>query len=195
MPSHSFTARRASLALLGALTAASLGCAGEAPCEGEAQCGGLAAIPPAPPPAGAITADFRAHFHPGTRTLTFERVDVLSGAPGAKPQDLTDLQITQDTIPGSGPANSVELVTNTVGYDTECPVGYQSKTFCGNVTLRHFYGLPLSDVHVQVTRVTDLNDVAFPGHGGVNNDPSLHGLDASQGLWKYTSAAGTCQRA
>jgi hypothetical protein len=166
------------------------GCTGEAPCAGEACTGLDPAIPaPAPPIDGHVSADFRAHLQPGKKTITFERITPRSAAPGAQPQDLTDLTVTQDTVPGSGPANSVELVTNTVGYDTQCPAGYQTKSFCGNVTLRHFYGLSLGDVHVQVTRVTDTGNAVISGHGGINNDPSLHGLDASQGLWKYTSAA------
>lgn len=187
----SLSASPAASGLLGALAVAALGCVGEAPCEGAAACDGLEAVAPTPPSAGVVTADFRAHLQPGAEKLFFERLGARSSAPGVKPQDLTDLQITQDTIPGSGPANSLELVTNSVGFNAECPAGYQSNSFCGNVTFRHFYDLSLSDVHVQVTKVTDVNDVVITGHGGINNDPSLHGLDASQGLWKYTSAAAS----
>lgn len=176
------------------LAAALAGCTGEAPCAGEA-CSGIdpiaAAPTPAPPRSGTLTADFRAHLQPGAKTITFERLDGRTGAPGTRPQDLTDLTVTQDTIPGSGPGNSVELVTNSVGYNGQCPTGFQSNSFCGNVTLRHFYDLALSDVHVQVTKVTDAGNVVIGGHGGINNDPSLHGLDASQGLWKYTSAGAS----
>lgn len=177
--------RRTPLGVLGVIAVASLGCAGEA---GD---GGSESAAPAPPREGVITADFRAHLQPGSRKITFERLGTRAAAPGLTPQDVTDLQITQDTIAGSGPQSSVELVTNTVGYDTECPAGYQSNSFCGNVTFRHFYGLSLSDVHVQVTKVTDLNDVVITGHGGVNNDAAIHGLDASQGLWKYTGAGAS----
>jgi hypothetical protein len=183
--------RRTSVVLLAVALA---GCTGEAPCAGEA-CSGLdpvaAAPTPAPSRAGTVSADFRAHLQPGAKTITFERLDGRSGAPGTRPQDLTDLTVTQDTVPGSGPANTVELVTNSVGYNGQCPTGFQTNSFCGNVTLRHFYGLALSDVHVQVTKVTDAGNVVIGGHGGINNDPSLHGLDASQGLWKYTSAGAS----
>ncbi len=189
MRSLSTVDRRTSLLLLAAALA---GCVGDPPCVGEA-CVGLDPVAPAAPPPreGSFTADFRAHLRPGARTITFERIDTRSGAPGTRPQDLIDLTVTQDTIAGSGPANSVELVTNTVGYNTECPVGYQTKSFCGNVTLRHFYDLALSDVHVQVTKVTDAGNAIISGHGGINNDASIHGLDASQGLWKYTSAGAS----
>ncbi|MEP7124218.1 MAG: DUF6209 family protein [Byssovorax sp.] len=189
--SLSMVDRRTSVALLAVALA---GCAGEAPCGGDA-CTGLDPVAAAPAPvparAGSVTADFRAHLQPGAKAITFERINGRSGAPGVRPQDLTDLTVTQNGVAGSGPANSVELVTNTVGYNAECPAGYQTSSFCGNVTLRHFYGLALSDVHVQVTKVTDAGNVVIAGHGGINNDPSLHGLDASQGLWKYTSAGAS----
>ena len=176
--------RRAPLGLIVLIAAGSLGCAAEADDAAIAPA-------PAPPREGIVTADFRAHLQPGSSQITFERLGAQVTAPGVRPQDVTDLTITQDTIAGSGPANSVELVTNTVGYDAACPTGFQSGTFCGNVTFRHFFGLSLSDVHVQVTKVTDLNNVVLTGHGGINNDPSLHGLDPSQGLWKYTSASAS----
>jgi hypothetical protein len=186
--SPSMQARRSLVARIGLfalIAATSLGCAV------EPESAGIEAAAPAPPPQGFITADFRAHLQPGARKITFERVRDHAGEPGIGPQDVTDLTITQDTIAGSGPANSVELVTNTVGYDAACPSGFQSGTFCGNVTFRHFYGLSLSDVHVQVTKVTDVNGAVITGHGGINNDASLHGLDPSQGLWKYTATGAS----
>jgi hypothetical protein len=76
----------------------------------------------------------------------------------------------------------VELTTNSVGSNGECPAGYQTNTFCGNVTLRHFYSRSLANVFVQATSITPPT-----GHNGLNSDPSEFGLDDTYGLWKYTS--------
>lgn len=149
-----------------------------------------------------VEAYFVAKIRPRLGTMTFERVDARGepilqepllqgkeGEPGIRAQDFTDLPIIADEVAGSGPAYSVELVTNSVGFNGSCPAGFQSNTFCGNVTFRHFTGMRLSDVFVQVTAVTaTVGGASLPDHGGVNNDASYHGLDNSLGLWRHTSS-------
>jgi hypothetical protein len=164
------------------------GCAGEsAPSQ--------AAPPLAMRPAGtprAVIGSYVAHLRPKARTLTFERLDTApvlpAGAPGPAPQNETSLQIVQDGVAGSGPADSVELVTNSVGTDAQCPSGYQSNSFCGNVTLRHFYPIGLSAVYVQVTAIKDDSGNALSGHSGMNSDAAAFGLDNSLGLWEHGAA-------
>lgn len=183
---HLVPGSRAGVRGIVVLAAALAGCGAEAPEPG--------APDPAPPPEGiSVVADLVAHVRPGQRAITFERVGHrVEAGPGLHPEDITDLTITQDGTPGSGPANSVELVTNSTGTGVSCP-GMKSGTFCGNVTLRHFYGLTLSDVHVQVTSITDATtgvDVTAT-HGAINSDPSAFGLAQGAGLWRYTSASAT----
>jgi hypothetical protein len=145
-----------------------------------------------PSPGSGVLAEFVAHVRPSRRTVTLARLPRENrNAPGASPESLTDLDVVQDGIPGSGPVNTVDLVTNTIGYDSECPAGFQSNAWCANVTLEQFFRRSLSNVFVQVTSVTDLAGAPLSGHGGINNDAGQLGLDASQGLWKYTTPSST----
>jgi hypothetical protein len=149
--------------------------------------GGPPAAPLEPPPAeGAVIAEVIAHLRPSEGTISFEPVPPAS--PGLKAQSIEELNLAQDDNPGTGLRTTVELVTNSVGYNAECPAPYQVNTFCGNVTLTSFYQRPLSDVFVQVTSITP-----SMGHSGVNSDPSEYGLSDAFGLWKYTAPAATTE--
>jgi hypothetical protein len=154
------------------------------------------AVQPPPAPAkGVIVGDFVAHLSPHDGSITFYRTRRAAAKPGFHAQDLNDpgdtLIIDNDGAEGSGSTNTVELVTNSVNFNGGCPAGYQANSFCGNVTLRHFYGRSLSDVFVQVTGVTDAQGNPLSDHGGLNNAPGEHGLDDSWGLWKYTGQGVT----
>ena len=154
-----------------------------------------APVEAAPPEKGAVVADFIAHISPRDGSITFHRARRAAAAgPGLPPQDLNGdgdtLIVDEDGNEGSGSANTVELVTNSVGVDADCPAGYQTASFCGNVTLRHFYGRSLSDVFVQATYVSDADGNPLTDHGGLNSSPSEYGLDATWGLWKYTGGGG-----
>lgn len=145
---------------------------------------------------GAVAGDFIAHVSPKSRTITFEKVGKAPAgktAPGFRAQDLNgsadSLNIESDDVEGSGSTNTVELVTNSVGFDTDCPPGFQSKTFCGNVTLRHFYPRSLSHVYVQATRMWDTNGNDLTGHSALNSDASEFGLNNGIGLWQYSNEA------
>ena len=143
------------------------------------------------PPKSVVLGEFIAHVRPSRRSITFEAATPAAGK-GVSPQSIDDLNVTQDGVAGSGPANTIELVTNTVGYNAQCPAGYQTASFCGNVTLRHFFSGSLANVFVQVLSVySPTTGLEMTGHGGINGDGSEFGLDATKGLWKYTAPAAT----
>ncbi|APR84921.1 bacillopeptidase F [Minicystis rosea] len=152
---------------------------------------------PAAPSGRVHVGEFIAHVSPRRGTISFERVARTPRGPGVTPQSLDEITLTQDNVPGSGPANTVELVTNSTGIDGECPAGFQTKTFCGNVTLRSFYaGRALSNVYVQATKITDNDGNDLSGHSGKNSDASyVVGastlLSNTLGLWRYTGSGVT----
>ena len=102
-------------------------------------------------------------------------------------QGLCALNIVQDGVPGSGPANSVELVTGSTGLDAAC-VGYLSSTvFCGDVTIRSFYTSPKSDVFAQITTLAPSTGYA------VQNGDVVPGASSGLGSFSYgnlTAAPG-----
>jgi hypothetical protein len=135
----------------------------------------------APPPAnGVVVATFVAHVSPKDKRVVFERVEREGGLLGS--QSIDQINLSQDGVTGTGPQNTVELVTNSTGYDGDCPVA-QTNTWCANVTLRHFFTRPLSNVFVQMTSVT------LPNRNAINSDVPEFGLDATKGLWKYSAPA------
>lgn len=143
-----------------------------------------------PPKEGQVVHEFIAHVSPRDRKVTITPVaPARAEQPGLSPQSIDDLTVTEDGVAGTGPVNTVELITNSVGVDSECPVGYQTATFCANVTLRHFYNRALSNVFVQIVNVRQLDGTLLPDHAGMNSDTSELGLSATYGLWKYTAAA------
>lgn len=169
-----------------------------------ASCAEADSSPAVPEPASstghADLGEFVAHVSPRNRTIRFERVshgNKKSRGAGVEAQSVDEITIAQDDIPGSGPANTVELVTNSVGTNGECPAGFQTKSFCGNVTLRSFYaGRALSNVYAQVTKITDTAGNNLSGHSGINSSPSyvVGGstlLSNNLGLWRYTGAGVT----
>jgi hypothetical protein len=181
-----------SLVVTGALLAGALAGCADAPWPRE----GDDAVEKPPLPGSGTVAEFVAHVQPSRGTITLSRrprsdEPARHGEPGSSPQSLTNLPLVQDGMPGSGPANTVELVTNTTGYDSQCPAGFQSNTWCANVTLEHFFGRSISNAFVQVTSITDLAGIPISGHGAVNSDAPQLGLDSSQGLWQYTAPGST----
>jgi len=168
------------LAALALSTSALAGCAGAPDESGEP---GSLTPPEAPPPESSfVLAEFVAHARPKDGTLTIERIVRNEAKLGLGAQSIDDLNIVQDDNPGSGPQNTVEMVTNSVGYNADCPVTPNNNTFCGNVTLRHFYTQSLSNVFIQATKIDPATN-----HNAINDDPSEFGLDSTFGLWKYTN--------
>lgn len=146
----------------------------------------------ATPESSVVVADFIARVDPRARTVSISRVDpepAQIGAPGRSPQSIDEISIVEDGVAGTGTVNTVELITNSVGVNGECPDGYQASTFCANVTLRHFYNRPINNAFVQVVSVRAQDGTLLPDHGAVNGDYSELGLDSTYGLWKYTADA------
>jgi hypothetical protein len=137
------------------------------------------ASPPLPEN-GVVVATFVAHVSPKEQRVVFERVERDDGL--LDPQSIDEINLSQDGTPGSGPPNTVELVTNSIGYNSACPGG-QGNTWCANVTLRHFFTRPLSNVFVQMTKISLAN------RNAINSNQPEYGLDATKGLWKYTAPA------
>lgn len=139
-------------------------------------------------PEGAeVVGDFVLQVRPRERAYFFERA---SRGPGLAAQSVDDVTIAQDGVEGSGPANTVELVTNSFDFGAACG-DYPDSAWCANVTLRHFFPRSLSNVYLQVTAIRDENGNDLAGHGTLNSDPSALGLDASLGLFRYTAPAAT----
>jgi hypothetical protein len=154
---------------------------------------GCTVDPPAPPARGTVVAQISAHASPRNRKLSFLPA---AGSPHLGTASIDSLPIVQDDTAGSGPASTVELVTNSVG-DTlagdTCPgVAPGQGAFCANVTLNQFYPRPLNHVFVQITSITNTNFQPFSvKHQGLDDDGSELGLDSSLGLWKYTAPNST----
>jgi hypothetical protein len=161
------------------------GCSDAAP-VGDIMGPGLAEAPPLPE-SSKLLGEFVMHVDPRAKKLSIERVRRDDGM--LDPQSIDDLNINSDGVTGSGPQNTVEMVTNSYNEGTACPSG-TTGVWCANVTLRSFYTQPLSNVFVQVTSIT-LNAQPIANHNATNSDPSEFGLDAAKGLWKYTATAAT----
>lgn len=154
-----------------------------------------------PTPQSIALADFLLHYNAKTKKITIKKLadfgrqnakklGLSNWVSGKTYASMDDITILNDGVPGSNPPNTVELVTNTIGYDSECPAPYQQNTFCGNVTLRHFFPRALSYVYVQVTSIKDANGNNFPAsgagfHGGLNNAAPAFGLTNTLGLWRH----------
>lgn len=173
------------------LIVALAGCAldtGAAPESGQDPSIGDLPGPAAQPARDGVLGEFVMRVDPRQKTLAISRIHRSSGV-GKGPESFDSLSVEQDGNPGTGTANNVELVTNSVTFGSACDGGLAA-SFCGSVTLRSFYGRPLNNVHVQVTSITDTNGVPFSTfHGGINSDASpavpATQLDASLGLWRH----------
>ena len=164
-----------------ALSACALqGCSNEMPAE-AIDFGNNESVDPAK--SDVVLADFVMHVSPKNKKVTIERL-VRDQDGVLRPQSIDDLTLSQDGVVGSGPSNTVELVTNSYNEDAACPSG-SNGVWCANVTIRHFYTRPLANVFVQVTSIDLAN------HAATNSDGSEFGLDDTKGLWKYTAAAST----
>ncbi len=140
---------------------------------------------------GRTVGEFIARFSPREGRAEIRRIDA-GRANLLQPQSQVDLNATEDGVSGTNPPSTVELVTNSVAEDLDCP-SQTTGRFCGSVTLRHFYtGRSFNNVYVQVTKITDANGTSMAGHQGSNSDPALswpgsYALSNSLGLWTYGS--------
>jgi hypothetical protein len=165
--------RTASFALV---CATAVACSGSQPTPALA---GRVSSGAAPAPSSAVVlGTFRGALDPATGKLTIQTIETI--APGA----LTVFDPVQDGTAGSGPDDTLELVTETaLPYD---PVGAVSNgcaagvdSFEGNITLRSFYTKTTHwNVYIQLTDVTS-------GFEACNSSPAFGGLRNDLGLWKY----------
>jgi hypothetical protein len=176
------------LAVWGLLAAFATGCsaADSGPANDEPSLG----------PGHQQVAEFMIHAQPSKKKLTIRKItpqlrDAME-RPGFTPQAMFDANVQSDGTAGTGPANSVELVTTAV-YDTfgggtmssRCPA---ANLFCADVTLNSFFPSTLNFTNAQVTSITDVTGKPITGHGGFNSDYAGNtGLDRSLGLWIHES--------
>ncbi|APR85422.1 bacillopeptidase F [Minicystis rosea] len=144
------------------------------------------------------------HVQPKTRKMTLTRLSHAALAlessranaqgPRLSPQAMFDANLQSDDTSGSGPADSVELVTDDASWEdtfgtaasSTCP----ANAICADVTLNSFWSKTLNFTYAQITSIVDSNGDPVGAHAALNSDaPSNTGLDASLGLWLYQSAA------
>jgi hypothetical protein len=177
------------------------GCSDSAPFP-EVDAPGLTDRPsPAPDGLGqgtAVMGEYVLHVSPRQRTSKLSRLKRKGGAgPGLTPQSVDQLDLEEDNVAGSGPVNSVELVTTSVDYGFACPSSVED-SYCAHVELGNFYARTLNNVFVEVTSIKDgppLDPASqdITGHGSINSDdaPSFLPDDPGLGLWKHTGLGVT----
>jgi hypothetical protein len=130
----------------------------------------------------APLAHFRGTVDLEHGTLTFESLappkDMARwGSQGSN--SLRDVVVVQDGKIGSGPANSVELVTTRTSKDgAECGA---SDRFCGEVAIRSFYAVPLRNVWVELDSMAP--ETGFEAYNSSTTVPA--GLRNRYGLFSY----------
>lgn len=147
---------------------------------------------PSPTPEGlgdgvTIVSEYVLQVRPSQKTAKLRRLKPgVRSRPGLSSQSVDNLTVEQDALPGSGTANTVELVTTEVLYGVDCPSGIE-ESFCASVVLGNFYARSLNNVFVQVTAITDANGDLLSDHSSINSDGKPSWLqDAGFGLWKHT---------
>lgn len=153
------------------------------------------------PRAGESVGEFLVHVQPRLGKVTFRRLSPKAveaqanhRGPGLSPQVMADVNLQQDDVPGSGPADSVELVTDSVvnTYGTGAQGSCPANSICADVTLNSFWTRTLNNTYVELTSITDSTGQPITGHSGTNSDavPTTckNGCPSnSLGLWKYQS--------
>ena len=130
-------------------------------------------------------ADFKGHYD-GTQFVIDSVKPASEPVEGfglmAREQQLCILSIVQDGVPGSGPANTLELVTESQARNGACAAPYDTvPSLCANVTLRSFYAdRTRTDVYVRLDSLT--TPLANPV---LNSAASSPGLPSGLGIWSY----------
>lgn len=154
-------------------------------------------------PTGPAVAEFVIHVQPRAGKVSFHRLSAAAAeaqakhvGPGLSPQAMADVNVVSDDVEGSGPANSVELVTTSVTdtFGTGAQGGCPANSLCGDVKLNSFWSRTLNNTYVEITSMTDSTGQPLSGHAATNSDapPSTcqSGCPSnSLGLWKYQSAS------
>jgi hypothetical protein len=159
-------------------SAALAGCAGPDPATGPDTATFHA------PPNSVVLGEFVAHNSPKNHTFTIERVgDGAAYGPTLQPESLSSLTIINDGNPNGNPANTVQLDT----VSTSDPYPSQ-QTFSADVIASHYFARSFANFFVQVTAITDSNNMPLTGHDAINSySGDSYGLDPTHGLWLYTA--------
>jgi hypothetical protein len=138
----------------------------------------------APLPNSVMFGEFSAHVDKKARTMTIRQTKGGQAyGPNLEPQSVDSLNIVQDGVPGSGPAQTVELVN--ISTDDLYP---GEDTFTAVVDLRHFFARSFANVYVQITAETDANGNPTTAYDAQNSDSGAAiGLSTAHGLWQYTA--------
>ncbi|HEX8435023.1 PKD domain-containing protein, partial [Archangium sp.] len=130
----------------------------------------------------APLAHFRGTVDVEHGTLTFESLAPpkdMARWGGKDSRTLRDVVVVQDGKAGSGPVNSVELVTTRTSKDgAECGA---SDRFCGEVAIRSFYAVPLRNVWVELDAMAP--ESGFEAYNSSTTVPA--GLQNRYGLFSY----------
>jgi hypothetical protein len=96
---------------------------------------------------------------------------------------LVDLPVVQDGVPGQGPDDTVELVTERAA---TAPGGCGTvDAFEGDIRLRSFYaGYELRNAYVEIVSITPT------GREACNSAPAVNGVSDQYGLFPYGTLAG-----
>jgi hypothetical protein len=145
-------------------------------------------------------ANYTLHVKPQTNEIEIVGTKDIQTQPSLSQQVFTDVSLQQDGVPGSGPPNTVELVTNSVtntfGIGPQGNCSYNS--FCASITLNSFWTRYMTNVYVVINSVRDgygtsANNIS--GHDGNNSDSppsncnsSSNCPSAKHGLWRYTQS-------
>ena len=146
----------------------------------------VVAVPrrPVSPADATVTtiAEFRGTVDASTGRMRIETLDgdsVTDAGLRRAQQGLCSLSIVQDGTAGSGPPQTVEIVTGDTGLDSACDAAAIGPLFCGDVTIRSFYTYGFSQVFAQVLTLS-------PASGfGVENGDEVPGASSGLGSWAY----------
>jgi hypothetical protein len=112
------------------------------------------------------------------------RTLAIAAAPGSAADAVqAELPVVQDGVPGAGPPDTVELVTERAALVAKACGTVDG--FEGDIRLRSFFeGYELRDVYVVIDRITPT------GREACNSAPPVNGLSAQNGLFSYGTLVG-----
>ncbi|MCK6551455.1 hypothetical protein L6R52_36805 [Myxococcota bacterium] len=123
-----------------------------------------------------LIGEFEGSIDPETGNITLTPISIDDGF-DTSAHGVAALTVINDGVAGSGPAESIELVT-TATRQGLAGCG-RIDSFCGDVTIRSFYTSRLLNVFVQI-----LSTNPTTGFDGFNSD-SYTGYSNTKGLWIY----------
>jgi hypothetical protein len=124
---------------------------------------------------------FEGTIDPSTQTIEIRSVEANDGTTA---RGLSVVPVVQDGTPGSGPDNTLELVTTNTGQGVA--VCGRANSFCGDVTVRSFFRTQhLQNVWVEILTMSPAT--GFNAYNSSSNPPA--GLTTTNGVWSYGTLA------